>query len=47
LDHLYVTSPAPYKLLKYKTDGDCQHSMNVPASVLEGLRGNKPLALSF
>jgi hypothetical protein len=33
--HLYVTRLAPYKLLKYKTFGDCLHSMNVPALVLE------------
>jgi hypothetical protein len=32
---LYVTRHVPYKLLKYKTDGDCLHSLNAPASVLD------------
>jgi hypothetical protein len=31
----------------YKTDTDCQHSMNAPASVLEDSRDDKPLVLSF
>jgi hypothetical protein len=44
---LYVTRPAPYKLHKYKTYGDYVHSTNAPALVLEDLRDNKPLALSF
>jgi hypothetical protein len=35
--HLCVTRLAPYKLLKYKTDGDCLHSMNALALVLEDL----------
>jgi hypothetical protein len=32
---LYVTRPAPYKLLKYKIYGDCLHSMNALALVHE------------
>jgi hypothetical protein len=36
----------PYKLLKCKIYGGCLHSMNAPASILEDLRGDKPLALS-
>jgi hypothetical protein len=35
------------KLLKYKTDGDCMHSMNAPALVLADPLGDKPLVLSF
>jgi hypothetical protein len=45
--HLYVTKPALYKLLKYKTDGDCLHSMNAPALVLGDPRDDKLLVLSF
>jgi hypothetical protein len=32
---LYVMRPAPYKLLKYKAYGDCLHSMNALASIVE------------
>jgi hypothetical protein len=46
-DCLYVMIPALYKLLKYKTDGDCLHSINALASVLEDPRGVKPLVLYF
>jgi hypothetical protein len=42
----YVTRLAPYKFLKCKIYGDCLHSMNAPALVLEDPRGDKPLALS-
>jgi hypothetical protein len=35
------------QVLKCKSGEDCLHSMNVPASALEDLRGNRPLVLSF
>jgi hypothetical protein len=44
---LYVTRPLTYKLLKYKTDRDCVHCMNAPASVIGDPRGDKPLVLNF
>jgi hypothetical protein len=44
--HSYVTRLASYKQIRCKIYGGCLHSMNAPASVLEDLRGDKPLALS-
>jgi hypothetical protein len=35
--HLYVSSPAPYKFLRFKNDGNCLHYMNASASILEDL----------
>jgi hypothetical protein len=43
---LCVMRPTSYKLLKYRTDGDCLHSVNAPASVLEDPRSGK-LGLVF